>query len=129
MTTHEASREEPVIGSSNDTVTVSYTELLHESRASDATLSEWLLQAGAALTYEAEQWMLYGGVDVILATEAELSATIKTSSTLYKLEVERQHPIALWGGGKLKLGKATRLMLEGRAGSSTGIRLGVEREF
>jgi hypothetical protein len=129
VTTREASREEPVEGSSNDTVTVSYTEFIAESRSSDATLSEWLLQAGVALTYEAEQWMLYGGVDVDLATEAELSATIKTSSTLYKLEVEREHPIALWGGGKLKLGKATRLMLEGRAGSSTGIRLGVEREF
>ncbi len=128
-TAHAASRQEPVAGSSNETVEVSYTELLYTSRASEATLTEWQLQAGATLSYATAWWQLYGGVDINLATEAELSATITTSSASYKLEIEREHPLVVWGGGKVKLGKAARLLAEGRAGSSTGIRIAIERDF
>ena len=129
LTSRQASREELVEGSTNETVQVSYTELLYQDTANEATLQEWLIQVGATLTYTTERWMLYGGVNIDLATEAELSATIKTSSTVYELDVEREHPITLWGGGKVTLGTATRVLLEGRAGSSTGIRIGIEREF
>jgi len=125
-----------VVGSSDVVVTNASDEVTtntvydydFESKESDADFSEFMVMVDARLTYETPDWTLYGGIEGILYSDISFDETVEVDDTFYDLTFERTHPVSGFIGGGFFLA-GFRCYAEGRAGSDTSVRLGIDRSF